>query len=163
MVYGCYTAECDESKLYPHLTYDNVFGTCINRFIVQSLLDKPLTIYGKGNQKRGYLALNDSVQCLMLFIENPAKGFRTVNQLAETFSINDIANMIKEINPKTTFKYMDSPRVEITDDFYYNVSVDTLRGLGFKNTRNIKDELEYLYKLIDKDYVRYDENENFVK
>jgi nucleoside-diphosphate-sugar epimerase len=99
----------------------------------------------------------------MLFVENPSKGFRYVNQLAETFSINDIANMIKEINPKTTFKYMDSPRVEITDDFYYNVSTDTLKELGFKNTRNIKDELEYLYNLIDKDYVKYDENEKYVK
>jgi nucleoside-diphosphate-sugar epimerase len=134
----------------------------INRFIVQSLLNKPLTIYGKGDQKRGYLALNDSIQCLMLFIKNPAKGFRSVNQLAETFSINEIANMIKEINPETSFKYMKSPRVEITEDFYYNVTIDTLRNLGFKNTRNIKDELEYIYNLIDKEYVKY-EKENYIK
>lgn len=161
VVYGCYTPETDESKLFPHFAFDSTFGTVVNRFIIQSLIGKPLTIYGKGDQKRGYLALNDSVQCLMLFIKTPAKGFRYVNQLANTYSINDIAKMIKKINPKTEFEYMESPRVEDTNDFYYNVSTDTLKGLGFKNTRNIEDELKYCYNLIDKENIVYPK-ENFI-
>jgi len=163
VVYGEWTPEIEESGLHSHFVYDSTFGTVVNRFIIQSLINNPLTIYGKGDQKRGYLALNDSVQCLMLFIENPAEDFRIVNQLADVYNINEIANKIKELNPNTTFKYMDSPRVEITDDFYYNVSTDTLKGFGFENTRSIDDELKYLYDLIKKENISSLSKEKFIK
>ena len=68
VVYGNWTPEIEESGIHSHLSYDSTFGTVVNRFIIQSMLDKPLTIYGNGEQKRGYLALNDSIQCLMLFL-----------------------------------------------------------------------------------------------
>lgn len=163
VVYGLWTPETEKSGINSHFAYDSTFGTVVNRFILQSLMGEPLTIYGEGFQKRGYLALNDSIQCLMLFIENPSTGFRTVNQLADTLSVNDIANKIKELNPKTKFKYMDSPRVERTTDFYYNVNTDTLKKLGFKNTRNIDKELKYMYNIIDKRRLQSLKKEDFVK
>jgi UDP-sulfoquinovose synthase len=154
VVYGLKTPELEESKLFSHFAYDSCFGTVINRFIVQSLMGLPLTIYGEGLQKRGYLALKDSVQCLMLLIENPVNDFRMVNQLADVYNIREIAETIKQINPDVEFQYMKSPRVEITDDFHYDVSIDTLKSLGFKNTGDIKEELDFLHKLIDKDYIK---------
>jgi len=163
VVYGLWTPEIEESGINSHFAYDSTFGTVVNRFITQSLMDIPLTIYGKGDQKRGYLALNDSIQCLMLFIENPSNGLRMVNQLADVYSINDIANKIKGLNPNTKFKYMESPRVENTNDFYYNVNTDTLKNLGFKNTRSIDDELRYMYNVVDRNRITDISKEKFIK
>ena len=162
VVYGIWTPEMEESGINSHFAYDSTFGTVINRFIIQSLMNEPLTIYGKGWQKRGYLALNDSIQCLMLLIENPSKGFRIVNQLADIYCINDLCNIINTIVPGVGFKYMDSPRVERTSDFYYNVNTDTLKKLGFKNTRSIDDELKYMYNMVDKNCLNSLYKEKFV-
>jgi len=163
VVYGNWTSEIEQSGINSHLAYDTNFGTVVNRFIIQSLMNKPLTIYGKGDQKRGYLALNDSIQCLMLFIENPSeKGMRIVNQLADVYSVNDIASLIKQINPNTKLMYMDSPRAELTEDFYYNVSTDTLKSLGFENTRSILNEMQYMFENINIDDLNKDP-ETFVQ
>ncbi len=41
--------------------YDGVFGTALNRFIVQAAVGHPLTVYGKGGQTRGFLDIRDTV------------------------------------------------------------------------------------------------------
>ena len=53
-VYGLYTNESGEHEsLLPRFSYDDLFGTVINRFVVQAVIGHPLTVYGKGNQTRG--------------------------------------------------------------------------------------------------------------
>ena len=42
--------------------YDGVFGTALNRFVVQAAVGHPLTVYGKGGQTRGYLDIRDTVR-----------------------------------------------------------------------------------------------------
>ena len=44
----------------PNFHYDDIFGTVVNRFLVQAVSDVPLTVYGQGGQTRGYLNLNDT-------------------------------------------------------------------------------------------------------
>lgn len=39
----------------PCFHYDDIFGTVLNRFITQAIIGVPLTVYGAGNQTRGYL------------------------------------------------------------------------------------------------------------
>ena len=52
-VYGLETYETGgEESLYPFLNYDEIFGTVINRFIVQAIHGFPLTVYGAGGQTR---------------------------------------------------------------------------------------------------------------
>lgn len=41
--------------------YDGIFGTALNRFVVQAAVGHPLTVYGKGGQTRGYLDIRDTV------------------------------------------------------------------------------------------------------
>jgi UDP-sulfoquinovose synthase len=54
-VYGLETYENEgEESLYPFLNYDELFGTVINRFMVQAVAGYPLTVYGKGGQTRGF-------------------------------------------------------------------------------------------------------------
>ena len=62
----------NDENLYSFLNYDEIFGTVLNRFIVQAVHGFPLTVYGEGGQTRGYLNLKDTLSCVQLSIENPA-------------------------------------------------------------------------------------------
>ena len=73
VVYGC---ETEELKEYPDemgvsFHYDDIFGTVINRFLTQAAINQPLTIYGKGNQTRGYLNILDTLNCVEIASNNP--------------------------------------------------------------------------------------------
>lgn len=137
-VYGLetYENEGDES-LYPFLNYDELFGTVINRFMVQAVAGYPLTVYGKGGQTRGYLNIKDTLQCLRLSIENPAnKGeLRIFNQFVETFSVNDIANRVqasgKRLGIDVSVKNLPNPRKEM-EEHYYNPAHTGLLELGLE-------------------------------
>ena len=88
-VYGLSTPEADaDPRLAPNFHYDDIFGTVLNRFLVQAVAGTPLTVYGKGEQVRGYLNLNDTLQCVELAATQPAaRGeLRILNQFTETFS-----------------------------------------------------------------------------
>ena len=90
-MYGVFTTETElDSRLATTFTYDEIFGTVLNRFIVQAVAGYPLTVYGKGGQTRGYINIRDTINCIKLSIENPAeKGqLRVFNQFTETFSVN---------------------------------------------------------------------------
>ena len=55
VVYGAGTAETDlHPTLATRFDYDAVFGTVLNRFVVQAVAGHPLTIYGRGGQTRGF-------------------------------------------------------------------------------------------------------------
>ena len=74
-VYGLSTNESDmDSRLLPNFHYDDIFGTAVNRFLVQAIAGVPLTVYGKGGQTRGYLNLKDTLQCVELAMRNPVEN-----------------------------------------------------------------------------------------
>ena len=52
---------CPKSKHACRYDYDGIFGTALNRFVVQAAVDHPLTVYGAGGQTRGYLDIRDTV------------------------------------------------------------------------------------------------------
>ncbi len=77
-VYGISTEEVDmDERLMPNFHYDEIFGTVLNRFLVQAVSGHPLTVYGKGGQTRGYLNIRDSMQCVYLSAMHPAACRRT--------------------------------------------------------------------------------------
>lgn len=137
-VYGLSTAESDVSKeLLPNFHYDDIFGTVVNRFLVQAVAGVPLTVYGGGGQTRGYLNLKDTLQCVELAASNPPDSgdLRILNQLTEIFSVNELADKISLVgNQKglnVTVKPIDNPRKE-AEEHYYNVEHSGLRELGLK-------------------------------
>jgi len=137
-VYGMLTDENEGMpELYPHFAYDELFGTVLNRFIVQAVAGYPLTVYGKGGQTRGYLNLKDTLQCIRLSIENPAdKGeLRIFNQFVETFSVNDLADKVSKIGNtmglNVEVKSIENPRKEM-EEHYYNPAHTGLLDLGLK-------------------------------
>lgn len=100
-IFGFLTEEmADCEALYTRCDYDHIFGTVVNRFLTQTVYGHPLTVYGKGNQRTGLMALRDSVNSLVTFIEDyPEAGtHKVVNHVTETnFSINELAATVKEI------------------------------------------------------------------
>ena len=71
----------------------------LNRFCVQAVIGRPLTVYGKGGQTRGFLNIRDTLQCVELAVENPADAgdFRVFNQFTEQFSVGQLAELVKAL------------------------------------------------------------------
>ena len=137
-VYGLSTDEADlHPKLAPNFHYDDIFGTVVNRFLVQAVAGVPLTVYGKGGQVRGYLNLRDTLQCVALAANNPPeKGhLRILNQFTETFSVNQLAERIQQVAASmgmaVEVQHIDNPRKE-QEEHYYNPAHHGLLELGLK-------------------------------
>ncbi len=134
VVYG---AETPETVRHPDLAtrfdYDAVFGTVLNRFVVQAVAGHPLTVYGSGGQTRGFLNLLDTVRCLEIAAENPAERgeFRVFNQFTESFSVLQLAEKVAAVVPGAEIQHMDNPRVE-KDSHYYNAVHTGLVDLGLE-------------------------------
>lgn len=135
-VYGISTEEADlDPRLCPNFHYDDIFGTLVNRFLVQAVAGVPLTVYGGGGQTRGYLNLRDTLQCVRLAAGNPAKRgeLRIFNQLTEIFTVNEVAERVKTVGDKmgldVAIKSIPNPRKE-KEEHYYNPTHSGLRELG---------------------------------
>ena len=137
-VYGLSTTQCDiDASLIPNFHYDDIFGTVVNRFLVQAVAGVPLTVFGKGGQTRGYLNLKDTLQCVGLAAEQPPKKgeLRILNQFVETFSVNDLAEKVcrvgNQLGLNVVARSIDNPRKEM-EDHYYNPKHSGLLELGLK-------------------------------
>lgn len=135
IVYGQVT---DQTGLDPRLAtrfdYDAVFGTVLNRFIVQAVLGQPLTVYGVGGQTRGMLDIRDTVRCVQLACEHPAGAgeFRVFNQFTESFSVRELADLVERLFPgEVTVQSVDNPRVE-KEEHFYRAAHTGLRDLGLE-------------------------------
>jgi UDP-sulfoquinovose synthase len=135
VVYGQQTAEtARDDRLATRYDYDAVFGTVLNRFVIQAVLGKPLTVYGNGTQTRGIIEIRDTVRCLQLACENPAERgeFRVFNQMTESMSVAQIAQTIAKVSPDAVkIDNLDNPRVEL-EGHHYNVVHTGLIGLGLQ-------------------------------
>ena len=137
-VYGVFTDQNrEDDRLLPFFSYDELFGTVLNRFIVQAVAGYPLTVYGKGGQTRGYLNIRDTVNCLQLSLENPAKPgeLRIFNQFTEPFSVNELADKVQRVGNQAgldvQIKSLPNPRKE-KEEHYYNPAHTGLIELGLK-------------------------------
>lgn len=138
VVYGIETDEtCLNERLTTSFHYDEVFGTALNRFCVQAVCGLPLTPYGKGKQKRGFLNIRDTLRCVELAITHPARPgeYRVFNQFTEIFSITELAELVVEqaskLGIQARIEPIPNPRVE-AEDHYYNAKHTRLLDLGLQ-------------------------------
>jgi UDP-sulfoquinovose synthase len=153
-VYGIFTDETEnDMRLLPFFNYDEIFGTVLNRFVVQAVAGHPLTVYGKGGQTRGYLNIKDTLNCVRLSLENPArKGeLRIFNQFTETFSVNDLANKVKQtgaaIGLNIEIQHIENPRIE-AEEHYYNPKHTGLLELGLEPHYLTEDTLTEMMQFV---------------
>lgn len=160
-VYGLTTPETVENdSLLSFFNYDEIFGTVLNRFIVQSVAGYPLTVYGKGGQTRGYLNIIDTINCVRLSLENPPRQgeLRIFNQFTETFTVNELAEKVKRVGDEmglnVKIQQVENPRKE-AEEHYYNPKHTGLLELGLQphylTDEVIRGMLEKVYKY--RDYI----------
>jgi UDP-sulfoquinovose synthase len=155
VVYGTRTDEMIDDSLMTRFDFDESFGTVINRYCAEAVIGLPLTPYGQGKQKRGFIDLVDSIQCLTIAIENPpARGeYRVFNQLDEVYSVAELAEKVvtvaKKLGIDAKIKHVQNPRTE-KEEHYYKVDHEHLRKLGFKPTRKIEETVEIMLKDLSK-------------
>ncbi len=148
VVYGVHTdetLEMEDETLINRLDYDEVFGTVLNRFVIQAAVGHPLTVYGKGGQTRGFIDIRDTVRCIELACENPApKGkMKVYNQITELFSVVELADKVAAAGSKlgidVDIKHYANPRIE-AEEHYYNPTHTSLPALGLE-PHNLSDSL----------------------
>jgi UDP-sulfoquinovose synthase len=146
VVYGLHTDETEtDDRLLTRFDYDELFGTALNRFCVQAVIGHPITVYGSGGQRRGFLNIRDTLQCVELASRNPADAgeMRVFNQFTETFSVMELAtevcNAANDLGYNARIEHCDNPRVEL-EDHYYNPTHSGLVDLGLK-PRLLSEEL----------------------
>ncbi len=140
----------DDPRLRTRLDFDECFGTAINRFCCQAVIDHPLTLFGAGTQKRGFLPLRDSLQCLTITIENPpaeAGEYRVFNQFEECYTIVELADMVRETGVElgldVKIANYDNPRAE-KEEHYYNPDRENLIRLGYEPTHDVRSEMKIM-------------------
>ena len=135
IVYGQQTPQtARDPRLATRFDYDAVFGTVLNRFVIQAVLGHPLTVYGRGGQTRGLIDIRDTVECIRLAVEHPAEAgeFRVFNQMTESLSVRGIAELVADRFPgPVQIENLDNPRTE-APEHYYNVKHTGLVELGLR-------------------------------
>jgi UDP-sulfoquinovose synthase len=138
VVYGIETDETMlDDRLATRFDYDGIWGTVLNRFCIEAAIGHPLTVHGKGGQTRGYLNIRDTMRCIEIAIEKPAKPgeYRVFNQFTEQFSVGQLADLIqaaaKHKGRNVEIQHIADPRVE-AEVHYYNAKHTKLIDLGLK-------------------------------
>jgi len=139
----------DDERLLTRLDFDQAFGTAVNRYCCQAIIGHPLTPFGKGHQKRGFLPLRDSMQCLTLALENPPKAgeYRVFNQFEEVYDVTELALKVQKVAAtlglEVEVRNLENPRQEM-EEHYYNPDHQHLFDLGYKPTHDVEAEMRIM-------------------
>jgi UDP-sulfoquinovose synthase len=145
-----------DEGLLTRLDFDQAFGTAINRFCCQAVIGHPLTPYGTGGMRRGFLPLRDSMQCLTLALEQPpAQGeYRVFNQFEETYTLTELAEKVQRVAAglglEVEIRNVENPRKEL-DEHYYAPDHEHLLSMGYKPTHDVEAEIRVTLQ----DLMRY--------
>ncbi len=152
VVYGTrIEAMGEDPRLVTRYDFDQCFGTAINRFCAQAVIGLPLTPFGKGHQRRGFLPLRDSMQCLTIAIEHPPQRaeYRVFNQFEEVYDITQLAERVQKVGNQmglgVTIRAIENPRAE-AEEHYYNPDHRHLLDLGYQPTHDMEAELEIMLR-----------------
>lgn len=133
-VWGTQTAHSAlDERLINRFDYDAVFGTVINRFVLQAVLGHPITVYGSGKQTRAFIHISDAINCIQLAVSNPpapASKMRVLNQVSETQRIIDLAGAVRRVIGEAETQFIENPRHEPGSNSL-EISNSGLSSLGF--------------------------------
>jgi len=152
----------DDERLLTRFDFDQCFGTVLNRYCAEAVIGHPLSPFGAGQQKRGFLPLRDSMQCLTIAINNPPeKGqYRVFNQFEEVYSVTELAEKVKrvgnEIGLNVQISNIENPRIE-QEQHYYNPDHRHLLDLGYEPTHNVEQELRIMLRDLSRYRSRIEE------
>ena len=121
IVYGSGTGETRaDDRLNTRLDFDYYFGVVAHRFAAQAASGYPLTVYGKGEQRKPFVSLEDAVEGLTrLALGDPddrPDSHTVYNQVTRAISIVEIAETIAAVGDKhgldVDVEHIENPRDE---------------------------------------------------
>jgi UDP-sulfoquinovose synthase len=162
VIYGVHTDEVSaDPRLYTRFDTDEWFGTVINRFVAQSVLGLPLTIYGGGGQIRGFIALEDAMECMVRLISSPPEPgqYDVINQVSGLHKIGDLAEIVAKVGRErfglnTEIQRLENPRVEAEEHPFEVVSKNLPRRLGFKPKVSVEKEVSRMFKFLTQPEIK---------
>ncbi|MFC7213397.1 NAD-dependent epimerase/dehydratase family protein [Saliphagus sp. GCM10025334] len=117
-----YGTETEETAAHPDLAtrfdFDYYFGVVTHRFCAQAIAGYPMTVYGKGEQRKPFIALEDAVEGLarLALEETDHDGLGVYNQVTRAISIVEIAETIAsvahEFDLDVDVEHFENPREE---------------------------------------------------
>ncbi|GGN92103.1 NAD-dependent epimerase/dehydratase family protein [Haloarcula pellucida] len=121
ITYGTETAETrEDDRLKTRFDFDYYFGTVTHRFCAQAVAGYPVTVYGKGEQRKPFVSLEDAVEGLAQLALSDAddrpEGLTVYNQVTRAISIVEIAETIADVGSEfeldVAVEHFENPRDE---------------------------------------------------
>ncbi|KAB1193269.1 NAD-dependent epimerase/dehydratase family protein [Haloferax sp. MBLA0076] len=135
-----YGTETDETAADPRLAtrfdFDYYFGVVSHRFCAQAIAGYPMTVYGKGEQRKPFISLEDAVEGLtrlaLMDPDDREDDHVVYNQVTRAISIVEMANTIADVSAEfdldVEVEHFENPRdedethkMEIENERYMNV------------------------------------------
>jgi len=161
IVYGTETEETRaDDRLKTRFDFDYYFGTVTHRFCAQAVAGYPVTVYGKGEQRKPFISLEDAVEGLAeVALTDPderPEGLTVYNQVTRAISIVEIAETIADVGSEydldVAVEHFENPRdedethkMEIENDRY----ADLIGGQSQSFEDGVGDIFETLTRYAD--------------
>jgi len=148
IVWGTQTAETQLSDVLSNrFDYDEIYGTVLNRFVVQAQSGIPITVYGKGRQTRAFIHIQDTVKCIETAVNSNNcrnRDVEVIHQIAEVRTVKSVADHVAQlVNAKIS--HITNPREE-DEDHRYSLECTKFNKLGMTNLNtldvNLLDEIQ---------------------
>jgi len=161
IIYGVHTKElAADPRLRTRFDVDEWFGTVLNRFVAQAILEIPLSIYGEGEQIKGFIALEDAMECMVRLISNsPERGkYEVVNQVSGLYKLKDVADTVAFVGKEkfglnVKIQRLENPRIE-AEKHPYEVVSQKLSKLGFTPKVTLEKEITRIFELLTKPEIK---------
>ncbi|WP_227379422.1 NAD-dependent epimerase/dehydratase family protein [Haladaptatus halobius] len=121
IVYGTETEETrNADELKTRFDFDYYFGTVAHRFCAQAAAGYPVTVYGKGKQRKPFVSLEDAVEGLARLAltdsDESSDEYVVYNQVTRAISIVEIAETIADVGEEfdlnVSVEHFENPRDE---------------------------------------------------
>jgi UDP-sulfoquinovose synthase len=162
VIYGVHTPQVSaDPRLRTRYDIDECFGTVINRYVAQAVIGYPLTLYGAGEQVRGFIALEDAMQCITRLIAKPPEPgqYDVVNQMSGYCSMRNLAETVKKVGEKefglkVKVQRVENPRVEADRHPFEPIYSKLPDNLGFVQNDTLEREIYRMFELLTKPEIK---------
>jgi len=121
---------------------NNPYSGVMAKFLSNALSGAPIVIHGDGKQTRDFIYIDDVVEATILALESSDAVGQTFNICTGTpVSINELANIVKELTRKDLKITYDKPRKGDIRDNYGDPS-KAFEILKFKAKNNLKEGIK---------------------
>jgi len=162
VIYGVHTPQlAADPRLRTRFDIDEWFGTVINRFVAQAIVGIPLTIYGSGEQIRGFIGLEDAMECMTRLIVSPPEPgqYGVVNQMSGYYGIRELAEKVasvgrQEFGLPIKIQRMENPRVEADRHPFEPIFENLSNQYGFEPRVSPEEEIRRMFELLTQPHIR---------